>query len=80
MRSRSAGTENDGLCVHRGGCSLRALWQTLEHWIRHTLDQITLADLLQSEHRITELLQARLTGASLEPPAPLLTLTSLSKD
>ena len=35
--------------------------------MRHALDQITLADLLQSEDRITELLRARLAEAVLEP-------------
>ncbi|HEV3263609.1 MAG TPA: Rrf2 family transcriptional regulator [Gemmataceae bacterium] len=77
---RHAGTETDGHCVHESGCTLRGLWQTLEQWIRHTLDQITLADLLQSERRITELLQARLATAVFEPPSTLLTLTSLSRD
>src|SRR5437763_984411 len=27
---RHAGVSPHGLCVHHGGCSLRALWQTLE--------------------------------------------------
>ena len=75
-----AGTETDGNCVHHGGCTLRALWQTLEQWMRHTLDQITLADLLQTDRRITDLLRARLAEAVTEPPAtpPLITLTTLS--
>ena len=77
---RHAGTETDGHCVHESGCTLRGLWQTLEHWIRRTLDQVTLADLLQSERRITELLQSRLATTMPEPPATLLTLTSLSRD
>jgi len=77
---RHAGTETDGHCVHESGCTLRGLWQTLEQWIRHTLDQVTLADLLQSERRITELLQSRLGRAVFEPPPTLLTLTSLSRD
>src|SRR5437879_8936452 len=41
---RHAGTETEGNCVHHGACTLRALWQTLEEWMRHTFDQITLAD------------------------------------
>src|SRR5437879_417046 len=45
---RHSGTEKSGNCVHHDECSLRALWQILERWLRHTLDQITLADLLQS--------------------------------
>jgi Rrf2 family protein len=69
---RHAGTEAEGSCVHHDGCTLRALWQTLEHWMRQTLDQITLADLLQSEGRVTDLLRARLAEAVLEsPPAAL---------
>jgi Rrf2 family protein len=69
---RHAGTETDGNCVHHGDCNLRALWQTLEHWMRHALNGITLADFLQNEGRITELLRARLMESDDE--APLLTL------
>jgi Rrf2 family protein len=76
---RHAGTETNGTCVHRGGCTLRALWLTLEEWMRHTLDQITLADLLQSAGRITELLRTRLAEAVLEPAVPLVSLTPLGK-
>jgi Rrf2 family protein len=73
---RHAGTESDGNCVHYGGCTLRALWLTLEQWMRSTLDQITLADLLQSEHRIMDLLRTRLAEAVLEPASTLVTLNS----
>jgi Rrf2 family protein len=76
---RHAGTETEGNCVHQGGCTLRALWQTLEQWMRHTLDQITLADLLQSDHRLTDLLRARLAEAVLEPARALITLTPLAR-
>jgi Rrf2 family protein len=73
---RHAGTETaNGLCVHHGACTLRALWLTLEQWMRRTLDQITLADLLQSEGRITELLRQRLAEAVLEPHSTLIPLT-----
>lgn len=72
---RHAGTESNGICVHHGGCTLRALWLTLEQWMRHTLDQITLADLLQSEGRITDLLKQRLAEAVLEPSSTLIPLT-----
>jgi Rrf2 family protein len=73
---RHAGTEAaNGLCVHHGGCTLRALWLTLEQWMRHTLDQITLADLLQSEGRITDLLKQRLADTVLEPTSTLIPLT-----
>src|ERR1700722_12945952 len=71
---KHAGQAEDGVCVHQGGCSLRALWQTLERWMRGTLDQITLADLLQNEGQMTELLRARLASTVFEDSAPLLTL------
>ncbi len=74
------GTESDGNCVHHDGCTLRALWHTLEHWMRHALDQITLAHLLQSEGRVTELLRGRLADAVLEPASALITLTPLRRD
>ena len=76
---RHAGTETEGSCVHHGGCTLRALWQTLEQWMRQALDQITLADLLQSEGRLTELLRSRLAEAVLEPAAALIALTPSAK-
>jgi hypothetical protein len=71
---RHAGTEVDGPCVHTGGCTLRALWQTLEHWMRHTLDRITLADLLQGEADVVALLRARLSEVVAQPATPLLAL------
>jgi Rrf2 family protein len=78
---RHAGTETEGTCVHHGNsCTLRALWGTLEQWMRHTLNQITLADLLHGEHRITDLLKTRLAEAVLEPEAPLITLAPLSRN
>jgi Rrf2 family protein len=76
---RHAGTESEGSCVHHGACTLRALWQTLEQWMRRTFNQITLADLLQSEHRISDLLRSRLADAVLEPDSTLVTLTPLSR-
>ena len=72
---RHAGTEASGTCVHRDGCSLRGLWRSLEHWMRGTLDRITLADLLQEEGRIPELLRSRLNDALTESP-PLIRLTA----
>jgi Rrf2 family iron-sulfur cluster assembly transcriptional regulator len=62
---RHAGASTNGNCVHHGACSLRALWNTLEQWIRHSLDQITLADLLQNEGQIAELVRERLA----QPPS-----------
>ncbi len=56
---------------------MRTLWQTLEGWIRRTLNQITLADLLESEGRIAELLRDdRLHTEVFEPVIPLITLTT----
>ncbi len=74
---RHAGTA-DGVtnCVHHGGCSLRALWGTLEQWIRGTLDQITLADLIRTEGNIVELVRERLAHPVFQPP--LLTLSPLN--
>jgi Rrf2 family protein len=77
---RHAGTETNGSCVHHGSCTLRSLWQTLEQWMRHTLDQITLADLVHSGGQIAELLRSRLAETILESPSTLITLTTLSKD
>ena len=65
--ARHAGTETGGSCVHLERCSLRTLWQTLEQWMRHTLDRLTLADFLRGEGRITELLRNRLAEAVFEP-------------
>jgi Rrf2 family protein len=76
---RHAGTASErSNCVHFGGCSLRALWHTLEHWIRSSLDQITLADLLQNEGRIADLVRSRLALTALELPPDLLPLTPLT--
>jgi Rrf2 family protein len=78
------GTEtSDGKCVHLGTCTLRELWNTLENWVREALDRITLADLLQHEGQITELLRSRLAEAVFKPESsdePLLTLSILDRD
>lgn len=63
---RHAGVTENGLCVHHGGCSLKSLWSTLELWIRSTLDQITLADLMTHRDRIADLLKERLARAALD--------------
>jgi len=73
---RHAGPDTEGSCVHHTGCTMRTLWQTLEGWIRRTLNQITLADLLQSEGRIAQLLRDRLHTEVFEPVLPLITLTT----
>jgi Rrf2 family protein len=69
-----AGISPNGICVHHGGCSLRALWQTLEQWMRGTLNQITLADLVQNEGRIIELLRSRLASTVFEETTNLIPL------
>jgi Rrf2 family protein len=76
---RHAGSATDGICVHHGGCSLRELWQTLEKWMRGTLNQITLADLVQHEGRVTELLKSRLASTVFEESPALLTLGMIEK-
>jgi Rrf2 family protein len=75
---RHRGTETVGPCVHQGSCTLRALWGTLEQWMRQALDQITLADLLQNEGRITELLRSRLAQAVLDDVVPVTFIPHLS--
>jgi Rrf2 family protein len=74
---RHAGPET-GACVHQDGCTLRALWQTLEQWVRRILDQVTLADLVQSEGRIAERLREHLPARASEVFGPLLTLAPLA--
>lgn len=76
---RHAGISSEGICVHKGGCSLRALWQTLEHWMRGTLNQVTLADLLQNEGSITELLRSRLASTVFDDAPSLITLSPMTK-
>jgi Rrf2 family protein len=78
---RHAGALTDGNCVHQGDCTLRALWQTLEQWMRQTLDRITLADLLQNEGRVVDLVRSRLAEAALpSPPLNLVALTPMLKN
>lgn len=71
---KHAGPETVGPCVHQEGCSLRGLWQTLEQWLRHTLDQITLDDLLHQEIPIVQQLKKQLRDEK-----PLLHLAPLSR-
>lgn len=76
---RHAGIAESGVCVHHGDCSLKALWATLEQWMRGTLDQITLADLMRSEGRITELLKERLARAVFDgEESELIQITTLT--
>src|SRR5262249_25531837 len=82
---KHAGSEADGHCVHDGDCTLRGLWQTLQLWMRRTLDRITLADLLQNEGRVVELVRSRLADTVLssvaqEPATRLIELTPLTRN
>jgi Rrf2 family protein len=69
---KHAGPETDGPCVHSDGCTLRGLWQTLEQWMRHVLDQVTLADLLNNDSAVVRRLREQLP----QPERPLLTLNA----
>ena len=77
---RHAGPDTEGACVHNNGCTLRVIWQTLEQWMRHFLDRVTLADLLESQGQITERLHAHLQAETLELSGVLLTLGSADRD
>lgn len=77
---RHAGTAPDGVCVHHGDCSLKALWATLEQWMRGTLNQITVADLIEHEGRVIELLRSRLATTVFEEQTPLIPLGVLSRN
>jgi Rrf2 family protein len=73
---KHAGIAADGICVNKSGCSLKTLWQTLELWVRGTLDRITLGDLLRHDGRIAELLRERLAlGDSASHMIPLTMLS-----
>ncbi len=77
---KHAGTEApNGVCRNHATCTLKSVWQTLEHWMRRTLDQITLADLVQHESRLPELLRERLANAAFEE-APLMSLGLLGSN
>lgn len=73
--TKHAGTEApNGVCLNHSTCTLKSLWLTLEQWLRHTLDQITLADLVRDEGRVADLLRERLTLAPREEMPELLSL------
>lgn len=72
---RHAGPETTGPCVHQAGCTLRGLWQTLEQWMRHILDQVTLDDLLRNDVPIVQHLRSQLPALE----TPLLSLAPLSR-
>ena len=74
---RHPGITGDG-CVHKGSCSLKSLWLTLETWMRRALDRISLADLVKNEGDLDDLLRRRLASAVLEEPSTLVPLTVVS--
>ncbi len=76
---KHSGISPDGICVHQGDCSLKSLWATLEQWMRGTLNQITLADLMEHEGRVTELLRERLATTVFEDTQPLIPLGMLPR-
>jgi Rrf2 family protein len=72
---KHAGSEAPGgICMNHATCTLKSLWQTLELWMRRTLDQITLADLIRHEGRLPELLRERLAAAVFAEEPQLLSL------
>jgi Rrf2 family iron-sulfur cluster assembly transcriptional regulator len=72
---KHAGTEAPlGVCTNHASCTLKSVWQTLELWMRRTLDQVTLADLVDHESRLPELLRERLAAAVFEDEPRLLSL------
>lgn len=73
---RHAGPETSGPCIHHDACSLRSLWQTLEEWLRHILDQVTLDDLVRNDVPIMQRLRRELSP----PLPPLLSLTPLARE
>jgi Rrf2 family transcriptional regulator, iron-sulfur cluster assembly transcription factor len=77
---KHAGTEApNGVCTNKATCTLKSLWQTLELWMRRTLDQITLADLMQHEGRLPELLRERLAAAVFEDEPQMLSLNIVTR-
>jgi Rrf2 family protein len=72
---KHAGTEApNGVCTNKATCTLKSVWQTLELWMRRTLDQITLADLIHHESRLPDLLRERLASAVFDEEPQLITL------
>jgi Rrf2 family protein len=58
-------TDKDGQpCVHAEGCGLRPVWEQIEEQLTHVLTGITIADLLQREDQVRDLL------SSFQPPRP----------
>jgi Rrf2 family protein len=75
---KHAGIAADGICVNHDSCTLKSLWPTLEQWMRGTLDRITIADLVQHEGRVIELLRERLAAALGDETARTIPLTMVN--
>jgi Rrf2 family protein len=45
---------DEACCPHKGGCSLRPVWETLEEKVTEILSQVTLADLIRRESDVRE--------------------------
>ena len=73
---RHPGVLEDG-CVHKAGCTLKTLWQMLETWMRRTLDQITLADLIQHKGDLADFLRTKLMSLGHDEPAVTMSLPVL---
>ncbi len=54
-------------CPHAADCTIRPIWQHVEHRIIGALEQITLQDMLSKEGRVQQQL-ARLTPSPAAPP------------
>ena len=63
---RHAGLEV--VCVHNTDCSMRALWLSLQHMLEKVLFHTTLADLLQNESGMQEILETRHEALILPTP------------
>lgn len=77
-----SGTDARGHCVHLGNCSLRALWTTLECWVRSSLNQFSVADLVHSESHTAGRLRQRLasgTAITLEEEVPRIRLGAVAR-
>ena len=53
------------LCTNSVNCSARSLWTIIQHTVDKLLSQITLHDLVSSEHESMEILQSLLSEQSL---------------
>jgi Rrf2 family protein len=72
---RHAGPETNGPCVHHDNCTIKGLWETLDGWLRHILDQVTLDDLMRNEMPVLRRLREQMPAS----PPTLLTLTPVAR-